>query len=97
MILTQNNTIFLNLLNITLIFDIFVIRSLIDISTIYSPKSIYNIFTGCVSIYTIIMIDNYKSIIEYIFLLSSLIFIQSIYYLCNIIYEDINKIDGVKI
>jgi hypothetical protein len=96
MILTQNNTIFLNLLNITLIFDIFVIRSLIDISTIYSPKSIYNRFTGCVSRYTIIMIDNYKSIIEYIFLLSSLIFIQSIYYLCNIIYEDINKIDGVK-
>ncbi len=96
MILTENNTIFLNLLNITLIFDIFVIRSLIDIYSIYSSKSIYNIFTGCVSIYTIIMIDNYKSIIEYIFLMSFLIFIQSIYYLCNIIYDDINKIDGVE-
>ena len=88
MLCSISNTIILNLLNITLIFDIFVIRSLVDVSTICSQTSLYNVFTGCVSIYTVIMIDSYNSILEYIFILSFLIFIQSIYYLCNIIYME---------
>lgn len=83
-----NNIIFIHILNITLIFDIFVLSSIM----IKSSKIFYieNIISFCISGYIMYLIDKEKDI-AYMLIISLAMFIRTIYNFFNMLYKEYNK------
>ena len=83
-----NNIIFIHILNITLIFDIFVLSSIMIKSSTFFY--IENIISCCISGYIMYLIDEEKEI-EYILIISLAMFIRTIYNFFHMLYKEYNK------
>ena len=83
-----NNIIFIHILNITLIFDIFVSSSIM----IKSSKFFYieNIISCCISGYIMYLINKEKDI-AYMLIISLVMFVRTIYNFFHMLYKEYNK------